>query len=312
MASDPLCVAVRPHQTMSKIRQKIVASLTRRYPFLSGCGTLANSRWVRLAAGPCHGLIWARTDAGNEILVPIDDFVGRSIYFVGDLDRKVSQLIAHLVRPGDTVMDVGANLGLVTLQLAVLVGPNGLVHAFEPNPALCELLSQTLERNAARNVRLHSYALGLETGRLPLVIPDGNAGMGSLISDARAGWRRVEVVVRPLSEVVAELRVGPVRLLKIDVEGFEAAVLEGARAWLFSSPPDAILFELNRRTSEFSTDPAIVLLRKVGYDLYAIPKRLFVARVQRIEPAAEKAPSSHDFLAIQHDKRDEIASLLEP
>jgi FkbM family methyltransferase len=297
---------------MSKIRQKIVASLTRRYPFLSGCGTLANSRCVRLAAGPCHGLTWARIDAGSEILVPIDDYVGRAIYFVGDLDRKVSRLVTRFVRPGDTVMDVGANLGLITLQLAELVGPNGLVHAFEPNPALCELLSQTLERNAAGNVRLHSYALGLEPGRLPLMIPDGNAGMGSLTSDTRAGWRRVEVVVRPLSEVVAEIGLGPVRFLKIDVEGFEAEVLEGARSWLLASPPDAVLFELNRRGSDFWTDPAIVLLREAGYDLYAIPMRLFVARVRRIEPTTEKAPSFHDFLAIRRDKRDEVASLLQP
>jgi FkbM family methyltransferase len=296
---------------MSKIRQKIVASLTRRYPFISGCGTFANSRWVRLAAGPCQGLSWGRIDSGHEILVPIDDYVGRAIYFVGDLDRKVSRLIAHLVRPGDTVMDVGANLGLVTLQLAALVGSDGLVHAFEPNPAMFELLTQTLERNAARNVRLHTYALGLETGRLPLMFPEGHAGLGSLISDARPGWRRVEVDVRPLSEVVAELGVGPVRLLKIDVEGFEAEVLGGARAWLLSSPPDAILFELNQRASEFWTDPAIVLLQEAGYELYAVPKRLLVARVRRIEPAAEKAPSSHDFLAIQRDKRDEVESLLE-
>lgn len=297
---------------MSKIRQKIIASLTRRYPFLSGCGTFANSRWVRLAVGPCHGLTWTRTDVGHEILVPIEDWIGRAIYLVGDLDRKISRLIARIVRPGDTVIDIGANLGLITLQLAALVGPNGLVHAFEPNPALCELLSQTLERNAARNVRLHSYALGLETGRLPLMIPDGNAGRGSLISDARAGWRRVEVVVRPLSEVIAEFGVGPVRFLKIDVEGFEAEVLKGARAWLLSSPPDAILFELNRPDLDFWADPAIVLLREVGYDLYAIPKRLLVARIRRIEPAGEKAPSSHDFLAIRRDKRDEVASILEP
>jgi FkbM family methyltransferase len=297
---------------MSKIRQKIVASLTRRYALLSGCGTLANSRWVRLAAGPCQGLTWARIDTGHEILVPIDDYIGRALYFVGDLDRKVSRLIARLVRPGDTVMDVGANLGLVSMQLAALVGPNGLVHAFEPNPAMCDLLMQTIERNAARNIRLHRYALGVETGRLPLAIPDGHAGLGSLVSDGRAGWRRVEVDVRPLSEVVAELGVGPVRFLKIDVEGFEAEVLGGARAWLLSSPPDAILFELNRRASDFWTDPAIVLLRGAGYELYTIPKRLFVVRVRRIEPATEKAPSSHDFLAIQRDKRGEIASLLEP
>jgi FkbM family methyltransferase len=297
---------------MSKIRQKIVARVTRRYPLLSGCGKLANSRWVRLAAGPCHGLTWAFTDSGNEILVPIDDYVGRAIYFVGDLDRKVSRLIARIVRPGDTVLDIGANLGLVTLQLAALVGPKGMVHAFEPNPALCELLSQSLERNAARNVRLHAHALGLETGRLPLTVPDLNAGMGSLTTDLPESWPRVEVAVRPLSEVAAEIGLGPVRFVKIDVEGFEAAVLGGGRSWLLSSPPDTIIFELNPNAWDLSADPTIVLLQEAGYELYMIPKRRFVARVEHIDPARDKKPSSHDFLAIQRAKHDEIRPLLEP
>jgi FkbM family methyltransferase len=297
---------------MSKIRQKIVAGVTRRYPLLSGCGSLANSRWVKLAAGRCDGLAWACTDTGSEILVPMDDYVGRAIYFVGDLDRKVSRLVARIVRPGDTVLDIGANLGLVTLQLAALVGPSGMVHAFEPNPAVCELLSQSLERNAARNVRLHAYALGLEAGRLPLTVPELNAGMGSLTTGLPEDWPRVEVAVRPLSEVAAEIGLGPVRFVKIDVEGFEAAVLGGARAWFLSSPPDTIIFELNKHAADFWADPTIALLREAGYELYTIPKRRFVARVERIEPATDKVPSSRDFLAVQRAKHDEIRPLLEP
>jgi len=88
------------------------------------------------------------------------------------------------------------------------------------------------------------------------------------------------------------------------------AVLQGARAWLLSSPPDVILFELNRNVPDFWADPAIVLLREAGYDLYTIPKRLFMVRVDRIEPANGK-PSSNDFLAVQRNRSNEIMTLIE-
>ena len=63
-------------------------------------------------------LAWTRLGCGSEILVPLDDYVGRAAYFVGDLDRKISALIQRIVRSGDQVIDVGANLGVVTLHLA--------------------------------------------------------------------------------------------------------------------------------------------------------------------------------------------------
>jgi FkbM family methyltransferase len=184
------------------------------------------------------------------------------------------------------------------------------VHAFEPNPALCEMLSQTLERNAAWNVRLHPYGLGSEAGRLPLTIPEGNAGMGSLAHKHYAGLC-VEVAIRPLLDVVAEFGIGRVRLVKIDVEGFEVAVLQGARTWLLSSPPDVILYELNRNVPDFWADPATVLLGEAGYDLYAIPKRLFGVRPKRIDPGVDRAPASNDFLAVHRNRSDEIMTLLE-
>ncbi|MFO0910852.1 MAG: hypothetical protein U0794_21345, partial [Isosphaeraceae bacterium] len=119
---------------MSSRRNAIVARFTRCYPFISGCAQVANSRLVQRATGPSEGLVWARNDRGQELLVPIDDYVGRSIYFVGDLDRKLSRLISGIVRSGDTVLDIGANLGVITLQLSALVGLQGRVHSFEPNP----------------------------------------------------------------------------------------------------------------------------------------------------------------------------------
>ena len=72
---------------MTTTRQSFTSLITRRYPFLSGCGSFANGRLVRMLAGK-EGteLTWTRLNSGEEILVPLGDYVGRAAYFVGDLD----------------------------------------------------------------------------------------------------------------------------------------------------------------------------------------------------------------------------------
>lgn len=283
---------------MSAIRRTLVAALTRRYPFISGCGAIANCQLVRLATGRYNGLVWARNDRGQHLRVPADDYVGRSIYYVGDLDRKLSRLIDQIVRPGDTVLDIGANLGIVAIPLATLVGPTGRVHAFEPNPALVDLLTESLQRNQIENVELHRFALGREPGVLPLHLHESNAGRGTLLVGTMQSSRQVDVEIRRLDDVVEQASIGPVRLVKIDVEGFEAEVFLGARRWLGSTPPDTILFEFNHGYDDFWTAPLIALLRESHFDLFAIPKRLTSVRLVPITPGEAAPLISHDILAV--------------
>ena len=89
--------------------------------------------------------------------MPLDDFAGRAAYYVGDLDRKLTGIMRRIVRPGDRVLDIGANLGIVTLPMAMAVGERGAVHAFEPNPVMQEHLERSLRRNGLNNVRLHPW-----------------------------------------------------------------------------------------------------------------------------------------------------------
>ena len=290
-------------------RQLLTAWITRRYPFLSGCGTFANSRMVRSLSGTQRGLAWGRLRDGSEILVPLDDYVGRAVFFVGDLDRKVSAVIARIVGPGDVVLDIGANLGLVTMQLAHLVGESGRVHAFEPNPAMVEILTQTLERNAARNVELHSYGLGSEDGQIELAIPIGHAGQASM---TRSRWtdgaETVVVPVHTLTSVMRDRGIGSVRLMKIDVEGFEMEVLRGAEQWLASSPVEFILFESNDSLGDGAADPVISFLVELGYRIFAIERRLLSLSLSLHDPTIAAAASSHDFLAVHRSCKEPIES----
>ena len=155
---------------MPTIRQSLTASLTRRYPFYSGRARFANSRFVQGLAGPGAEAVWARVP-GGEVLARLDDFLGRTAFYVGDIDGKLTWICSRIVRPGDTVLDIGANIGTVTIWLSALVGEKGKVHSFEPNPTAHKALQLLIERNKSANICLHPVALGEEEGSLDLVIP---------------------------------------------------------------------------------------------------------------------------------------------
>jgi FkbM family methyltransferase len=295
---------------MPTLRQKITSLITRRYPFLSGYGTFANSRLVQVAAGGKGGLVWSRLRSGPEILVPLSDYIGKAVFFLGDLDRKISEVIRRIVRPGDRVLDVGANLGVVTLQLAHLVGPKGVVHSFEPNPAVHQLLERSIERNQLANVRLHKCALGADDGTtLTLTFSEENAGLGTVCRTGSGdGWSSVQVPVRTLSALAAECDFGPVRLMKMDVEGFELTVLRGAQAWLATNPPEAIVFESNEGRDPSEPDPVVSFLSEQGYAFYSIPKRLFSLKLIPYQLGDSHVSTSHDMLAVRKDRVSEVVS----
>jgi len=272
--------------------------LTRLYPFYSGCGTFANKSLIHKIAGESSENVWCCV-SGGEILARLDDYVGRSAFYVGDLDRKITWICAQIVKSGDTVLDIGANIGLVTLWLARLVGKNGKVHAFEPNPELQNTLEKVLERNRLSNVRLHQIALGSEQAELELRIPRFNAGGASLVRNKTLVDCAVHYVpVRCLSDIVAEEKIKSIRLMKIDVEGFEMEVMRGATEALRVIRPEAVLFESNERLKgPVSEQPVIKLLREFGYGFFSIPKCLLRMRLQRLDPDSSSELAGHDLMA---------------
>lgn len=281
---------------MPNLRCRLASRLGHLYPFLSGCGSISNSKWLQTLAGHPTGDAWGRLRNGLAVRVNLDDFNGRAAYFAGDTDRKISWLCQRIVRPGDTVIDVGANIGIVTLTLAKLVGPRGRVFSFDPNPYVVQLLRQSIERNGLANVHLEQCAIGDEEGELVLQVPQGHSGRASLVRHtASNGSTEVRVLVRTLSDLVPAT-VERVRLLKIDVEGFEPQVLRGASRLFRESPPDVVIVELNDSRGQPSDHPSIQLLRGFGYELFSIPKAMVRMGVVALDQA-QANHIGHDVLA---------------
>lgn len=283
-------------------RQAAVASVTRRYPLYSGCGRLANHPLLNRLAGESDEIAWARVHGGYVAAAPLDDFCGRAIFYAGELDRKISWVCSRLVSPGDTVLDIGANMGLVTLVLSALVGEQGRVHAFEPIPDMQALIERSIARNRIRNVELHRVALGAESGELMLSVPRGHSGAASLLpTREHAEDIHLTVPVQTLSDALSASDIEKIRLVKVDVEGFEPQVFEGAAELFARTPPDVILFELADLDGPVAEHPSIKALSDYGYGFFTLPPRLVRMGVERMDPRAGNATlSGHDLVAARH------------
>ena len=233
----------------------------------------------------------------------LNDLVGRTAFYTGDLDRKISWVCARIARPGDTVLDIGANIGIVSLWLSKLVGKTGKVHAFEPNPELCGILEQTIYRNQAVNIRPHAVALGARIGQMELRVCGGNTGSGSfLLNEKAAGCRVFSVPVQTLDAIVAQEQIETIRLIKVDVEGFEAEVFHGGLQVLQCLRPQAVLFEFAEKwDGRLSDQPVFKILQEAGYGFFSIPKCRFRMYLERCNPAGVNDPAITDFLAVQRN-----------
>ena len=128
-------------------------------------------------------------------------------------------------------------------------------------------------------------------------MPRHNAGHASL--DTRVKGERVRVAVRPLASIDGLPLERPIRLVKIDVEGYEPQVLRGAEPLLATNPPAAIIFELHKLKS-FADHPTVQILRRHDYALYALPRRLVWMRALPVPADARGDVPGHDFVALHN------------
>jgi FkbM family methyltransferase len=179
------------------------------------------------------------TRHGFRMELDLGDWVDRHIYALGDYESTTSQLFRALLRPGQTVLDVGANIGYFTLLAARCVGPAGRVLAFEPVPAIRARLIRNVNMNGAGCVDVRAEALADKEGTERLFVgPREHSGISALRPlSSSSGCETVHVM--RLDDMLRPDQ--PVNLVKIDVEGAESRVLRGMDRILDRWRPDLVV-----------------------------------------------------------------------
>ncbi len=187
---------------------------------------------------------------GCEIKVDARKTIGKSIAQTGIYDLALSELLWRLIRPGDQVLDIGANVGYVTALMGTRVGALGKVLAFEPHPALFQQLVENAARNRTKAdfgaIELFEKAVSDRAGKVSLACPDEfshNDGVACVADSATGTAEMIQVDAVTLDELLA-MR-GPFELAKIDVEGHELQVLRGG-ARTFQECVTHVVFEEHR------------------------------------------------------------------
>jgi FkbM family methyltransferase len=173
--------------------------------------------------------------------------------------EKELNVFRSLLAPGQTAIDVGANMGFMTAIFASIVGREGRVLSFEPSPAVFQKLLKTVAANGLDQVVPLNYGCGAVASTVPLNKVNASSGNASIVGE---GQDSVEIRVERLDDV-PEAWVAPVALLKIDTEGYEPEVLLGAQRLIAQHRP--IIYLEMGGDYVASTLRSIELLAEAGY-----------------------------------------------
>ncbi|HEY2548197.1 MAG TPA: FkbM family methyltransferase [Candidatus Acidoferrum sp.] len=218
--------------------------------------------------------------------------------------------VQRLLRPGMTVLDIGAHHGLYTLLASRRVGRRGRVIAFEPSPRECRRLAKHLRVNRCANVEVEACAVGDASGEADLFQVDGFRDWGNSLRPPAVPepTLTVRVAVRRLDDVLEERGIARVDFIKLDAEGGELAVLEGGRRLLQTAPRPAILAEVeDLRTLQwgYKAREIVQLLARWDYRWFALSE---AGSLYPISPDQESYDGN--FVALPDERAEEFQLLL--
>lgn len=198
---------------------------------------------------------------GHKFRANLGDDIGRAIQSYGLYDLCVSEILYRLIQKGDTVLDVGANIGYFSVLMASCVGESGRVYSFEPNPQILHTLKQNT--SAWKNLTVMPWALSEANGQQDLFAPesyDKNKGLASLSPGSGETIASVEL------KRLDDLRISA-KIIKMDVEGHELKVLLGAPQTLKNV--EHIVFE----DHDLMAHGVYAHLKEAGYHVYYLKKQ---------------------------------------
>jgi FkbM family methyltransferase len=220
-----------------------------------------------------QSLLTSRTNVlgHNMYLDPNDKVVSPTLLHNGCFEPLETELVMRVVRPGDVVLDLGANIGYYTLLFARLVGERGKVIAFEPDPNNFKLLHKNVCANGYQNVILLNKAVADTQGTVQLFLSEDNKGDHRLYD---SGDNRSSIFVETITidEAISNIT-DRVDLIKMDIQGSEPRPLRGMCQTLANNPDVQLISEFWPISFDRTGHKALEYLdelRRLGFDLWNI------------------------------------------
>jgi FkbM family methyltransferase len=221
---------------------RAVRRMTRRWAGLRVVDT--GAYYLGRVLGERQRTLRGEVATGAPILLSSRDRSHRHVFFFATYEPDVTALFRRVVKPGMTVLDVGANAGYFSLVAGDL---GASVHAFEPNPAIARMLRRSVALGNG-DITVVDAACSDHRGELPLHLSEeGNTAISSLVREAGGlSERNVVVPVVTLDDYIAGAQISP-ELVKIDAERHELEVIRGADRMLSEARPDLVVEVTDQR-----------------------------------------------------------------
>src|SRR6266700_468324 len=292
-------------------KSAIAPVLGQRVP-LRGPARLLNRSYAKAGWRPGDSEKRLTSSLGDDFYIDLSSFLEWQIWAFGSYERHLSELFRYLIKPADRCIDVGANIGVHTIRLSKLVGARGEVIAIEPDEELVRRCSKNLLLNRLTNVRLIQAAASERGAENVLLYSpearDSNKARASLLPHAYLTGSAARVPAVRIDDV----NDGPVTLIKIDVEGHEAAVVSGAANTIETYFP-SIIFEYATELLGSESCSPFKWLHERGYEMFAIrqARNHFSGRESlELEYLHALSGNAHNILAILKSMVPQVTSLV--
>ncbi len=191
-----------------------------------------------------------------------------------------TRIFRELITPGMVVIDVGANIGYFSLLASTLVGADGRVHAFEPDPVNCGLLRKNVRMNRASNIKVIEAALSNSDAPVPLFLNSDNKGDHRIWETSGESRKKITVNATTLDRYLRETKTVPT-FIKIDVQGAEGQVLDGMKEILSKTTPTYLILEFwPEALRKCQTDPQRLIhqIADAGFTIRVVADDLLLGK----------------------------------
>ena len=262
----------------------VIAAVARHWPFINGSGRILDKFGNGIDLGT--GKRIAETSDGFPIEVFAEDLIGRHLLITGKFDRSIIQVLLDIAKQGDTILDVGANIGYYSSVFLKKVKDSKAI-CFEPQPGIVDLLKANVGQFGDR-ATVHQVGLADKDGELRFHINAANRGASRISTDGETA-----IPVRDARDVFASL--DRLDLMKIDVEGYEVPIFRSIERELGRLKPRAILFE-DQTGAAAPTGALGSILARLDYRVMGIDKRLLGTRL--VPVGSPNECRFNDYLAV--------------